>query len=502
MTNVQLAMNSLTLAEPDTNKFKHMAPQLQDFPDELLVEVLGYLPKSDLKSARLTCTRYASIGAQWLFQRVYFAPRKAAMDTFLKISANPTFARTVTELVYDARLFLPELAAYKPFKEAFDAHIEDEFGEDDENIAGVDQAGDSTGPINNVDDDNRALSRSTVSRRKNLGDERYHEFLANNLVRYARLVDQQQSILKDRKDYEALSAGLRKFPSISKTTILDHFSGMLRYPGYLSQYYQRCSREIAVPLQPSEWLSSNTLGEGDMKKWDVRGIYNLIRALSEHCQILEQLHIGPYSSHAPMTIFGMDKDLVNDACTVAKRLTYLEVNVKKSTSDSIDDVQEFYDCFNKSLTAAKEIRCLAINGRIDSKLFKKRVWPYLEKLNLGELAMDATEIKAITQTHKCTLRELKLRNVYMFGEEGWADAAKEMGKYLRLRRVSVLGVCDEVTYERTRVPYLEPEANLAVARSFMQSIPRTILLAEDEDTIIACPEEDSSLVEIGDSHKS
>lgn len=116
--------------------------------------------------------------------------------------------------------------------------------------------------------------------------------------------------------------------------------------------------------------------------------------------------------------------------------------------------------------------------------------------------MDATEIKAITQTHKCTLRELKLRNVYMFGEEGWADAAKEMGKYLRLRRVSVLGVCDEVTYERTRVPYLEPEANLAVARSFMQSIPRTILLAEDEDTIIACPEEDSSLVEIGDSHKS
>ncbi len=71
-----------------------MAPQLQDVPNELLADILGYLPKSDLKSARLTCARYGHIGAQWLFQRVYFAPRKAAIDTFLNISANPTFART------------------------------------------------------------------------------------------------------------------------------------------------------------------------------------------------------------------------------------------------------------------------------------------------------------------------------------------------------------------------------------------------------------------------
>lgn len=482
--DVQLPTRSITLAEPDTNQLKHMAPQLQDFPDELLVEVLGYLPKSDLKSARLTCTRYASIGAQWLFQRVYFAPRKAAMDTFLNISANPTFARTVTELVYDGRLFVPELAAYKPFKEAFDGYIrasyDSDFMNSEERFNAFiwDQYSEDEGNIANA-----AASEWQEARLKG-----YDAFLANCLVRYARLVDQQQSILVEKKDYEALSAGLKKFPSISKTTILDN-------PGYDSRYYQRCSREIAVPIQPSMWPYP--------RKWDVRGIHNLIGALSEHCQSLEQLHIGSRFWSAPMIIFEMDEDAVNDACTVAKRLTHLKMSLHMPTSDSIGDIEKQYDCISKSLSAAKELRCLAMTGRLDSEFLQDMFWPHLEKLDLEDLGLDAMELKAITQTHKGTLRELTLANVNLWGEEGWVDAAREIGKYLRLHRVNFFEVCDELTRERTGVPYLEDETSLAVARSFMQSIPRTILSGTEGDrTITACPEKDSSLVEVGDSHNS
>ena len=45
------------------------------------------------------------------FRCVYFAPRKSAIKAFLNISANPTLATTVKELVYDARLFVPEYTA-------------------------------------------------------------------------------------------------------------------------------------------------------------------------------------------------------------------------------------------------------------------------------------------------------------------------------------------------------------------------------------------------------
>ena len=504
-TSTHKLANPRRLEELDTNKLKHMASQLQNFPDELLVEVLGYLPKFDLRSARLTCTRYASIGAQWLFQRVYFAPRQAAMDDFLDISANPTFARTVTELVYDARLFLPELVAYKPFQEAFDAHIEHKFVEDDEDIAGLYQAGDGTGPINNVDDNYRTLSRSTVSKWKRKSDERYHESLANNLVRYTRLVDQQQSILEDRKDYAALFPGLKSFSNITTLIILDDFDQgrewtPLRIDDH-SWYHQRSSHGNALAA-PSKWPGDKRPGGAPRKKWDVRGIRTLIRAVSVYCQNLKELHLASEINDSPMTIFELGDHEHDVACTMFRRLTTLKMNVYMSTSDSEEEWQAQNDCLEGFLSEARELRHLAMGGRFDTNVFKDKIWPHLETLNWGDFAINATALKVILQAHKGTLRELTLRNVYMSGDEGWADAAEDVGKYLRLRRVSVLGVCDEVSLEENAMTYLDDEVSLAVAYSFMQSIPRTILLEEDEYTIIACPGVDPSLVEVGDSHST
>lgn len=490
-------MSPFTLAHPDTNQHKHMAPQLQDFPDELLVEILGYLPKLDLKSARMTCTRYSHIGAQWLFQRVYFAPRKAAIDTFLNISANHAFARTVTELVYDGRLFLPELTAYKPFKEAFDAYIWDEnngYGFDG------DQAGDGTESTVNVDDGIETLSRSATPGWRTIGDEDYHESLANNLFRYTRLFDQQQRILGDRKDYEALLAGLTNLPNITTVIIRDNFSQLCDWTlgrDDQSWYIERSRREINV-LAPSQWPRDMLAAAGN--EWDVRGIHNLIRAVSVHCQELKELQLASVSLGAPMTVFEMDKDLYDKACTMAQRLTSLTASLYVSRSDSNQDWQDQYDCLQGFLSHAKELCRFGMNGRIDVHLFNNKVWPHLETLNLGDLSLGAAEIKEITQAHKGTLRELTLRNVYMSGEESWCDAAEEIGKYLRLRRVSIFDVCDEVTEEANGNPYLKDETNLAVARSFMQSVPRTTLLKGHSFTIIACPGECPEEGEVGGSH--
>ena len=47
------------------------------------------------------------------------------MDTFLNISSNPAFAWTVTELVYDGRLFLPVGEEYMSYPELLRSFLRD-----------------------------------------------------------------------------------------------------------------------------------------------------------------------------------------------------------------------------------------------------------------------------------------------------------------------------------------------------------------------------------------
>ena len=83
-----------------------MGPNIQDFPDELLIEVIRLVAKVDLKQARLTRRRQrGKCSAEQLFQRVYFAPRSLAMKRFKNITVNPTYNRAITHLIYNGRLF-------------------------------------------------------------------------------------------------------------------------------------------------------------------------------------------------------------------------------------------------------------------------------------------------------------------------------------------------------------------------------------------------------------
>lgn len=437
-------------------------PSIQAFPDELLVQVLGYLPVSDLKSARLTSTRYGRIGAQWLFQRVYFAPRKSVIKTFLKISANVIFARSVTELVYDGRLFLPELVAYKPYKIAYDAYNNVQPCVGYRDPADADQVGNGTRSTNNADSDTTPPSSLSATYRP-ISSEVYHESLATNFGRYIRMFEQQQSILEDQKDYKALLTGLSNLPNITNVTIRDKF-----FDGSdLSYDYRLWPETGVVPLAP--WPRNMHPGDAIGTKWDVRGVHHLIRALSVHCQKLTELDTA--SGSAPMTFFEMDDDVFEAACKMAQRLTVLKMGLYTSISDSGDDVQEQYKGLDGFMSNAMKLRCLDIRGRIDFDDIKHIVWPHLETLSLGDLGLDAADLKSMMQAHKGTLRDLEFCNVYLSGGEGWVVAAKEMSKYLKLRRICVLGVCDELTREAGETPYLEDEDNLAVARSFLSSVP-------------------------------
>ena len=434
-----------------------MAPQLPDLPDELLVEVLGCLPKADLKSTRLTSTRLACVGAQWLFQRIYFAPRKSAIETFLNISANPIFAQNVKELFYDGRLFLHEYTAYKCYSIAFESQVL------------------CQSVVNFADSELAEIHDAAMILWNDRVNEDYHESLADSLVCYARFFDQQQSILEDRKDYEALSTGLKNLPNLTTVIALDNFYGRsdfvpLRTDDH-SWYQQRSQREMRLHVQPTSWARGWNDGR-ETKKWDARGIQHLFQAVSKHGQNVRELHLASELANAPMSLFEMDQDVYDDACVLAQRLKLLKVHLYIPRSELDNDLFNQEDCFDGILSEAKNLSCLAMSGRIDVDFFKAKPWPHLEILRLGDIGMSLDDLKAITRAYKETLRELLLRNVYLSGEEGWIGAAKEVGKYLRLRQVSILKVSDEVTREHSDSPYLEDEDKLAVAHSFMQSISK------------------------------
>ena len=268
-------MRSLTITKPDKNQWKQMSSQLQNLPEELLVQVLGYLPKSDLKSARLTCSQIARTGAEWLFQRVYFAPRKSAIETFINIYSNPVFARTVTELIYDGRLFSSEFTTYKSYEEAFDAFMVIQFPDD---FGDVEQA------------DECCRRQLAIDDWKSTGAERGLESFADFLACYTRLLEQQQRMFEKKDDYKALCAGLKKLPNITTVIVLDRFSEFcdwvsLRTDDH-SWYHRRSQCEIAVPVPPSSWY----IDERSEFKWDVRGFQHLIRAVAQHGNHVVQLH--------------------------------------------------------------------------------------------------------------------------------------------------------------------------------------------------------------------
>lgn len=179
-----------------------MATTIRNIPDELLVDILGKVPKTDLKQARLACTLWSTARAKWMFQQVYFALRKAPLKTFAGIAANPALSRNLKELIYDGRLFLPELGNFASYCSAFRARVVEEsdiYEDHTRNSLGngacefADEA--YRGSIWNME----VLGAGKYMERIVAGDSvDYYRNVANSLVRYALLLDHQESICKKR----------------------------------------------------------------------------------------------------------------------------------------------------------------------------------------------------------------------------------------------------------------------------------------------------------------
>ena len=460
-----------------------MATTIRNLPDELLVEMLGKLLKKDLKSARLVCTLWSTAGAQWMFERVYFAPRKTSMKLFTDIAANPAFARNVKELVYDGRLFLPELSTFPSYYSAFHARMLEEVnvcGDYVRNCLVVDEANFAYDMYQDSVWNMETLGTSHEMERVCSFDFRdFDAIVINSLVRYARLLEQQESIFSEGRDRKALSKGLSSFRNITKVSAVVDFDISLiydlhagdrddQYTDHHQWYSSRSYTEFGLTVPPSKWCRDVEQEWWQNTKWDVRGIHSLFQAISTHSPRLQELRIGSMRYKAPMTIFQLSDSKIEKIAIVARGLTTLRLHLYLAKSDPSSKKARQRHCLGLLLRDARGLRSLSSSGlttwpvhqawtqeyefaedavfiseRPDFDLYLGRQWPHLTQLTLRGAYMDARYLMSILRAHKESLRELNLRSIVVFGADGWDDFAMETGQILKLHFLSICRLYNE-----------------------------------------------------------
>ena len=89
-------------------------------PNEVLLQILSYVSKKDLKAARLTrVPQLYSCASSLLFTTAYVAARRGVLDAFKNLTTHPEFCQYVKEVIFDSSWISPASVA---------EHADDESG--------------------------------------------------------------------------------------------------------------------------------------------------------------------------------------------------------------------------------------------------------------------------------------------------------------------------------------------------------------------------------------
>lgn len=87
---------------------------------------------------------------------------------------------------------------------------------------------------------------------------------------------------------------------------------------------------------------------------------------------------------------------------------------------------------------------LVLSERTDLGMLLGKVWPHLTKLSLEGACVEAEDLISIVRAHRGSLRDLRLENISLLGNEGWERFGNEMGQILELHSVRASGLSDNV----------------------------------------------------------
>ena len=224
-----------------------------DLPNEVLRKAFMRLRRAVLKNVRLTSKHWSELSAGLMFERIYFSPAKIVIENFTLITNNPLLCTNITEVVYDARVFSvgntsPQSIEKK--RELFTDFFR----------------GDS---FYNEDLEYEPLSSSQLQE------------ATDNLQH---LYQEQQDILDNARDTQALIAGLRNLPRLEDLTIPGmYFCGATIVDEYPHRaYVTKLNKLISGAILPKgdvlrlkRFCRSGIQDAWQEIQWSPEGIYHL-----------------------------------------------------------------------------------------------------------------------------------------------------------------------------------------------------------------------------------
>ena len=402
-----------------------MLYRLTDLPAEVLAKILKILPKHDLKSVRLSSTRLSAIAASMLFDRVYFAPRKLEMERFRNIAQHPLFSKNIKELVYDGRLYCEEYRNPEVYSEMI--YWQKFNGQPSDDIQDI--------------------------------CKRHLDPL--DLEHYSSCVDEQESILNEKTDYDALLAGLEQMP-IRLLTVQDEFRQSWLHVSIhntehlwydtmsdLSFYSYHDERDdLSFPVfYPSSWNECRWWLPWESRlprnrPWDCRGLAHLFTAVSERCHNIDELHMGTENSLVPMNLFHPSSGIINHIDRLAPRLACLKLASRQYETDIREDIDVALSRLTNLMQQAKQLRTLSLSMNTNEQQSRRifhgwGTWSHLSLLDLGHFRAFQDDLVAAIVSQKDSLTELGIRRIKLEEPGLWERLGDEIGQCLRLRKITI-----------------------------------------------------------------
>ena len=375
------------------------------------------------------------------------------MDTFTTITENPVFTLNITEMVYDARIFrshmlVPEVY-YKAFKNDF-----------------------PTGYPNIFQADIPGKWRNFVT---GLQISRY----ARSQRRYASLLQEQDVIFEEKRDFAALSAGMIRLPNLRRLSILDYFAWQVDCNTFVRvgyPWYQDWSRPAFEGIaQPSRWtaarMDDHYHGEDNLQKypWDFRGIDNVLKSALLHAPNLRELLIGCQNAELSTRVY----DRLESEETIRELVPRLSLLMMDTSSRHFAD--RHFDSMAMILRRAHQLEELLLSKRFGLQVLVQK-WSQLRVLDLAHEYTESADFEAVIRSCAGTLRELRLIHLHLYGK-AWETCSRDLGPLLRLHFVAISAMSDEFASAINQDPssFIKLHQSQNTARNFMSNVSQSDL---------------------------
>lgn len=414
------------------------------FPEELLAQVVSYLPNRDIKNLRLTCSFFLS-RAHLVLSRVFISANARNIEVFRAIANHETFRTGIFEIIWDDAI----LATAWRRGDAYD-HNEPEDDESDDD------------QVKEYPEDFARMCKGNIPRLKHrkaydLDDHPGHAARAEQVAAqlplqmswkyYKELLQQQEQVLASEADIEALRYGLQRFPSLRRITITPAAHGWLFSPLYETPMIRAFpygfnyaiprgwpTRDIGygqpVPTPWNEDGDSQT--EAEKNKW--RGFRIVTRVLAEQEHHISELvlDVNGLNTGLNCRIFENPCDEYNNLVKILQRPHFSRIDLALTVPEQDQTGWPAFrsSLLQRALSNATGLQHVSLRTNVESDpradatqpwsggaikhfiplrtIFPVDKWPRLRHFGLSKFLVQQADVLSLLSALPLTLRSVEL----------------------------------------------------------------------------------------------